>query len=336
MGVNVLPQVQKTAVDIANNADKEIPVRHLTAARRAFTMIELLVVITIIVMLVGLGILAYSHIDRAMVQRSTRADLQMAQGFLDEYNAGPGLSQLGMGNNQLDRSFPYKGGVFPAANPPVSGPNNAGPIGGTSTGPSPDPQTNVSTGDVSLSGDQRMPTPNTPPVYNPPGTVSTPMTVSWDFGYDPMNSNSHNAVYNTGQVMVFLMRLPAVTQAISKLSSTKLLTIQGKGSNAQLTYAVTTGNLPGPVLLDGWGNPIIFVPAGGLVTKVSGGANGTQHVLVRSSGLIVLDGSPYSGKNPPPLKDNDHPFWASAGPDGDFYGGSSTNGGDDNVYSFQQ
>lgn len=323
MGVNVLPQVQKTAVDIANNADKEIPVRHPTAARRAFTMIELLVVITIIVMLVGLGILAYSHIDRAMVQRSTRADLQMAQGFLDEYNAGPGLSQLGLGTSALDASFPYKGGNFPSA----TAPNNNQPIGGTTS----DAVTNVLTGNVSLSGDQRMPTPNSQ------AQNGGPMTVSWDTSYNPASDATHNAIYNTGEVMVFLMRLPAVAQTVSKLPSTQILTIPSQNGFAQLSFTTqVNGSVSGPVMLDGWGNPIIFVPAGGLVTKVSGGTNGTQHVLVRSSGLIVLDGTPYSAKNPPPLKDNDHPFWASAGPDGDFYGGSSTNGGDDNVYSFQQ
>ena len=294
--------------------------RHPTAAKRAFTMVEMLVVISIIVLLVALGLLAYAHIDRATVMRATRADLQIAQGFLDEYNAGPGISQLGLGNSALDPSFPYKGGDFPSPTLP----NNNAPIGGTTA----DAQTNVWTGNVSTSGDQRMPAPNAP---GQGGGIS----VQWDASYNPASDTTHNAVYNTGQVMVFLMRLPAVSQAISKLPSTKLLTIPSMDGFAQLSFVTSAnGNVSGPVMLDGWGNPIIFVPAGGLVTKVSGTPNGAP-VLVRSSGTIVLTGG-LTAKSPPPLKDNDHPFWASAGPDGDFYGGANTNGGDDNIYSFQQ
>ncbi len=294
--------------------------RHPTAAKRAFTMVEMLVVISIIVLLVALGLLAYAHIDRATVMRATRADLQIAQGFLDEYNAGPGISQLGLGNSALDPTFPYKGGDFPSPTLP----NNNAPIGGTTA----DAQTNVWTGNVSLSGDQRIPSPNT---AGPSGEI----TVAWDTAYNPATDTTHNAVYNTGQVMVFLMRLPAVAQTVSKIPSTKLLTFPSAGGKTQLFFtAGANGNLSSPILLDGWGNPIIFVPAGGLVTKVSGTPNGAP-VLVRSSGTIVLTGG-LTAKSPPPLKDNDHPFWASAGPDGDFYGGNNTNGGDDNIYSFQQ
>ena len=296
--------------------------RHPTAARRAFTMVEMLVTISIIILLVALGILAYAHIDRATVMRATRADLQMAQGFLDEYNAGPGISQLGSGADTLNQSFPYKGGVFPAATPPGAGPNNTGPIGGTKK----DSQTAVWTGNVSLAGDQRL------PVSGTTGQGSQ-TSFPWDTSYTS-GSAGHNAIYNTAEVMVLLMRLPAVNQSIGKLQSSKLLTLPG----GSLSLSNGTLSMPAPILLDGWGNPIIFVPAGGLVTKVSGGASGTQHVLVRSSGIIDLDNNPngYTAANPPPLKDNDHPFWASAGPDGDFYGADSTNGGDDNIYSFQQ
>ena len=307
--------------------------RHPIAARRAFTMVEMLVVISIIVLLVGLGILAYAHIDRATTVKATRANLQMAQGFLDEYAGGPGLGQFGMGNNQIDVHFPYKGGNFPAVSAPPSGPNNNGPIGGAAD----DKQTGVLTGSISQGGDQRFPIPNTPPTYSA-GVMTAPMTVAWDFNYDPTsNPSTHNAIYNTGQVMVILMRLPAVAQRVAKVPSTKLLTLPAPGGANQLAFSVGDGNLAGPVLLDGWDNPIIFVPAGGLVTKVSGTPDGSP-VLVRSSGTIVLDGKPYTAKNPPPLKDSDRPFWASAGPDGDFYGSSltKTNGGDDNIYSFQQ
>ena len=62
--------------------------------------------------------------------------------------------------------------------------------------------------------------------------------------------------------------------------------------------------------LDAWGNPMIFVPAGGLAgVQLSSDSPGTYRTIVSPDG---------------------QPFWASAGPDGNF----ST--GDDNVYSFQK
>lgn len=63
-------------------------------------------------------------------------------------------------------------------------------------------------------------------------------------------------------------------------------------------------------LTDGWGNPIIFVPAGGIYDVLVAGQNRDINNPVKSP-----DG---------------RPFFASAGPDGDFHTG------DDNVYSFEQ
>lgn len=73
-----------------------------------------------------------------------------------------------------------------------------------------------------------------------------------------------------------------------------------------------------PVLLDGWGNPIIYVPAGGL-NKVNIGD--TVDNLVKSNEIVPTGNTPKLGAG--------RPFWASAGPDGNF------KSGDDNVYSFE-
>ena len=67
----------------------------------------------------------------------------------------------------------------------------------------------------------------------------------------------------------------------------------------------------GPVLRDGWGNPIIFVPAAGMTATVGGTA-----ITVVSS----HNGSTSDIAN--------RPYFASAGPDANFYMA------DDNVYSF--
>jgi hypothetical protein len=72
-----------------------------------------------------------------------------------------------------------------------------------------------------------------------------------------------------------------------------------------------------PLVLDAWGNPIIFVPGSGLIvySKAGGHSDATKGYIYQ----VVLIQSP------------DHkPFFASAGPDGDF------SNGDDNIYSFEE
>jgi hypothetical protein len=90
------------------------------------------------------------------------------------------------------------------------------------------------------------------------------------------------------------------------------------------TVSGTPMAFPPVVLLDGWGNPIIFVPRGGihvLIKNQTSGSNDTY--LVRSTGTALITTSD------PPMTGSERPFWASAGQDGDFTQGA------DNVYSFQ-
>src|SRR5258708_663037 len=69
--------------------------------------------------------------------------------------------------------------------------------------------------------------------------------------------------------------------------------------------------IDGAVPLDGWGNPIIFVPRGGIhVLMLPPVGTTLQEFIVRSSGVYSLPAPP-SGKN-------DRPFFASSGPDGYF------------------
>ncbi len=85
--------------------------------------------------------------------------------------------------------------------------------------------------------------------------------------------------------------------------------------------------------LDGWRDPIIFVPPGGIhvwMTPTGDNANLGEFV-VRTSGTYPLS-------NLPPVGPNDRPFFASAGQNGIF-----TNAFDrgedfaiDNLYSFQE
>jgi len=114
-------------------------------------------------------------------------------------------------------------------------------------------------------------------------------------------------------------------------------------------------NHPTPLVLDAWGNPIIFVPASGLINVFTGSAGGGDSAVTALPS--VYTSNPPNAKRPlPPITSpegqNDarynlatfsfnhtdepgdyppgRPFFVSGGPDGDI----ST--GEDNVYSFEK
>ena len=140
--------------------------------------------------------------------------------------------------------------------------------------------------------------------------VADPSGQAWPIG-DVSTSNYPGnyrygfVVQQTAMKMQTLLRCPNNSKAIADLPSRKFLPIS------------TTTPLAAPVLLDGWGNPIIYVPTGGIVVNVITGNNQAQLVTITS-------------------RDN-RPFFASAGPDGDFGAVNSPavtpTAGDDNVYS---
>ncbi|MGE5609318.1 MAG: type II secretion system protein [Bacillota bacterium] len=79
---------------------------------------------------------------------------------------------------------------------------------------------------------------------------------------------------------------------------------------------------PVTALLDGWGNPIIFVPAGGMKGCMDAKTGNITKPVVTSVGVIQYDASA-------PLPGGSRPFFVSAGPDGDFLTHQ------DNIYSFE-
>ncbi len=94
-----------------------------------------------------------------------------------------------------------------------------------------------------------------------------------------------------------------------------------------------------PILLDSWNNPIIFVPGTGLRVRTPDGAtryvNGDGTIPPEVKTTIVMSPEGKSGPDPggsgnPKVLQTGRPFFASAGPDGDFAKG------DDNLYSFEQ
>jgi hypothetical protein len=125
------------------------------------------------------------------------------------------------------------------------------------------------------------------------------------------------AIVNTQRVMGLLQSVPANRSIITNLPANQLM--------SEVLPATTAGLLPAaggtppnpPLIVDAWGNPIIFVPAGGLYGMTVG-----EILRLRAP----TSATSFNG----PITSNDkRPFWASAGADGDFAKG------DDNIYSFE-
>jgi prepilin-type N-terminal cleavage/methylation domain-containing protein len=110
--------------------------------------------------------------------------------------------------------------------------------------------------------------------------------------------------------MAKILTLPENRAALGKIS-TKMLVPK--------TTGVPLTTTPSNILLDAWGNPIIYVPSGGLQGVTLQSQSGKVY-RVQSNGVTETTAT---------AKTNARPFFASAGPDGDF------SKGDDNIYSFE-
>ena len=238
----------------------------MNRSRKAFTLLELLTVIGVILVLMTIAVIGFNHVGRSATVRTTGVALENAKGLIGEYETTSTVFTLLAGKMPgVDMSNP-----FPFA------------YGGT-------------LGDVTAGGADR-------------------------YGL---------AVQNTCYMMNILARLPHNKQAISQLPGKAMLlgpdgqALQGTAFTPPLPTTIN----PPMCLVDGWNNPIIFVPPAGLIVSIKnqGQTSGpAQQYLVRTSGMTKYT----SNGNGPKLLPTDRPFWASAGPDGSF------SNGDDNVYSF--
>jgi len=183
-----------------------------------------------------------------------------------------------------------------------------------------------------------LPSPPAPPAPTGPETAPGVVTSDTD------NSDRLGlAVHRTAEVMGRLISIPDNKKILEKFPSDQLLPVPPASP-----YSA------GTVVLDGWKNPIIFVPAAGLgqvhsklADTYSGGNfsrgarvifNGEYWTANDSTSSAPAAPSWFQGIRSPDLR----PFWASAGPDGSFgsltTGPASANtaaGGDDNIYSFE-
>lgn len=87
-----------------------------------------------------------------------------------------------------------------------------------------------------------------------------------------------------------------------------------------------------PILLDAWNNPIIFVPGTGLRLRLLNGKSSFDAADINQTAIVISPEGKVDKQidSPPRVIQAGRPFFASAGPDGDF------SKGDDNIYSFEQ
>jgi prepilin-type N-terminal cleavage/methylation domain-containing protein len=210
--------------------------------RHAFTLIEMLVVIGVILILMSLAVIGYQVVEKAAAANQTKTTLNNLNAMLSELDAAEGSTAL-----------------------PTYGPATGG-IGAAITG--------WTVGDVS--------------------------------GQGAVTDRTGIIVSQTALAVASLLRVANNQKAFSQLPSSKVMTF----SNGTVTS--------GSVLLDGWDNPIIYVPSGGIWVDVTTGGSSPTLVLITSR--------------------DKRPFFASAGPDGDFGAVSATSptAGDDDVYSREQ
>jgi hypothetical protein len=189
---------------------------------------------------------------------------------------------------------------------------------------------------IDSAADDTAPPARTGDPLTAPDPAAAPPYITDDPSRYPPLFNEDNwiiepAVARTQAVLRRLLTIPANQSAYSSLSEdAKTLPVAtsydgGAGPEPSLLAYMAgsgdAGQLDPPLLVDGFGNVIIFVPATGL------------------SGLAFKDGS----RNVTIRASNGRAFWASAGADGSFAGSAGPDGtwgnaddvpgADDNVYS---
>jgi type II secretory pathway pseudopilin PulG len=250
--------------------------------RKAFTTLELLVVIGIILLLMAISVLGFRHFDRLASAKQTRAQLNLCKNLLIEYERVSGFKYIEELGPQNQTQFPPIP-VYADPNPP---PNNY------------DYKAKLQLTDLVAGGSADV------------GSHSSSASARY----------AAQAVVNSRYVTMILARVPANRGTITNIPTNRILE-----PSPTMPQSATVDLA---VVLDGWSNPIIFVPAGGMIVNIKDPTNSSGPpipFLVRSSGTF-----PLSQLQQHPITALDRPFFASAGQDSDF------TQGEDNVYSFQQ
>jgi prepilin-type N-terminal cleavage/methylation domain-containing protein len=279
--------------------------------KRGFTLIEVLTVIGIIIILVGIVVYGLGKVMGGSKAAATKTTLENLKSMLGEYevvskglNRQPSYQWL----NDVDYS-----------NPPMSLWQDFDP--GDGAPPEPDP-------------------------------AQAPRDVNLASGTGASGRYSADQIGNTQLVLMLMQQAPSVRTVVTQLPSNQLLEqlpagLGGPPAGVKLQVQLPNGAVGPyngaaakavpPLILDAWGNPIIFVPSGGLCGG-NGGVNDPDTMFVggkrgdSDAKMVVslpFDQAPAADQARQIRSPDNRPFWASAGADGNFLTG------DDNIYSFE-
>jgi len=313
---------------------------------KGFTVIELLIVIGIITLLATFLFYAYNHIVTDTRARDTKTAMQTCEALLSNYQQSTNFA----------RPLPILYAVTPAG----TNVNPFGAVTGNTNGASVPTPGNAAanamtstfwTGGYTGSGE-------------PASTVVSGDTLRGGKGFTQQ-------VIDTVCVMYCLQSIPENAVILNNVPTQKKISVQ-------VNLVPTPGSNVSPVnvtlLLDGWNNPILFVPSDGLYSVMTSADPTYNAATPYSLGNQVVypisaPPQPYftytcinttgvSGTaptNPPPntinMPDTNwgglcdpsqlRPFWVSGGPDGDISntrgdptGSATGTHDDDNIYSF--
>lgn len=271
--------------------------------RRGFTLLEILVVIGVIAVLATLLVLGSQALLKGRRADTTRMALSSLQGMLAEMDAKTRFAVE-------TRPPQYFWGGTAASN-----------LIDFNVAPFNDPSLQI----------DFWKTPRRNPLSAPPTGVALAIGAPAGVGENQPQRTGHWVVVNTAIAMSKLQSLQANRVALEKIAADRLMRLP-----ADLPDTTSVNESQVPIPLDGWGNPIIYVPSSGLTgVALSNVTSGT--VMITSTKV----------RSPTEKADStDRPFFASAGPDGIFgfvdlnnNGNYDVNtdiaGGDDNIYSFE-
>jgi prepilin-type N-terminal cleavage/methylation domain-containing protein len=358
-------------LDTTNNAlaDKGAPVR-----RRAFTIVELLLVISIITILATLLFVAYSKVTASRHISDTKTMLQTASTLLNNYEQATHFNRpLPDLSTATNSNIAVAWG--PANNAVITAAQWTAPSSAAAANPQQDLLHFWTKGLVDAAGNSIA--------------EEAPQSISIDAlnggvtsgNYANSNKPLPQQVVDTICVMYALESIPDNQAIISNLPSQDKIQVSIMLNSTANPPVVTTVSL----LADGWGNPILFVPGNGLYGVMTSAVPTYNSSQIYNQGDLVVYSNPngtFSGsylytwmnaasgpagslpQYPPPSPPTAfqqppytntfdakwggvcapglRPYWVSAGPDGDVSNarGDPTNSqtsvkkDDDNIYSF--
>ena len=348
-------------------------------------MIELMVVIAIIATLATLLIIGIRHISGSAKENATKADLGNLRAMFDEFNAGGGTSRYpafwlwraqatqyidassaAATANQVDfwgipwRTGPNGPGFVPICMDSLDAPNGLltpdNPVARNASRAVLNTQLamryilSIPANKAALA---KIPVDRLMVPDWMSGTLPSTLVTGKDGitnTTDDGGDNAKDIVYCEGNCVRYQgVTYRCIKTHVASSGPQPPAPTQPPALPAQNTTWEQDPN-PTPLILDAWGNPLVFVPASGLINvrgNLSAGANGATVTGICKKNGVPVTPAPGFGVLPPVLspeaangpnynevapgdRPQGRPFFASAGPDGDL----ST--GDDNVYSFEK